>query len=69
MTRLAVSAAGILAQRHQIAAIGGIARVYVIPNASITFELTGIKIPRIDDKYEAKYIDWDLGGFGASLSR
>lgn len=45
-----------------IPSIGGIARVYVVPAASITFELSGIKIPRIDDKYEAQYIDWDLGG-------
>ncbi|HEX6323910.1 MAG TPA: hypothetical protein VFZ36_09305 [Vicinamibacterales bacterium] len=45
-----------------IPSIGGIARVYVLPNAAITFELSGIKIPRIDDKYEAKYIDWDLYG-------
>lgn len=45
-----------------IPSIGGIARVYVVPNASVTFELSGIKIPRIDDKYEAKYIDWDLYG-------
>lgn len=48
--------------RGPIPSIGGIARVYPIPNASVTFELSGIKIPRIDDKYEAKYIDWDLYG-------
>jgi hypothetical protein len=48
--------------RGPIPSIGGIARVYPVPNASITFELSGIKIPRIDDKYEAKYIDWDLYG-------
>ena len=45
-----------------IPAIGGIARVYVLPAASITFELSGIKTPLIDEKYEAKYIDWDLYG-------
>lgn len=45
-----------------IPSVGGIVRVYPVPNASITFELAGIKIPRIDDKYEAKYIDWDLYG-------
>ena len=45
-----------------VPSIGGIARVYVLPAASVTFELSGIKIPRIDDKYEAKYIDWDLAG-------
>jgi hypothetical protein len=45
-----------------IPSVGGIARVYVIPNAAVTFEISGIKIPKIDDKYEAKYIDWDLYG-------
>ena len=45
-----------------IPSIGGIARVYVLPSTAVTFELSGIKIPRIDDKYEARYIDWDLYG-------
>ncbi|MEX2270534.1 MAG: hypothetical protein WD690_03635 [Vicinamibacterales bacterium] len=45
-----------------VPAIGGILRGYVLPNASITFELVGIKIPRIDEKYEARYIDWDVYG-------
>ena len=35
-------------------------RPHVIPNASVTFEISGIKTPLIDQKYEAKYIDWDL---------
>lgn len=45
-----------------VPSLGGIVRVYPVPNAAVTFELSGIKIPRIDDKYEAKYIDWDLYG-------
>jgi hypothetical protein len=45
-----------------VPAIGGIVRVYATPNASGTFELTGLKVPRIDDKYEATWIDWDLYG-------
>jgi len=45
-----------------IPSVGGIVRVYPIPNAAVTFEISGIKIPRIDDKYEARYIDWDLYG-------
>lgn len=48
--------------RGPVPAIGGIARVYVLPNAAITFELSGIKTPLIDEKYEAKYIDWELYG-------
>ena len=60
--------------RAPIPAIGLIGRVYVAPNISITGEFGGIKIPRIDEEYEAKYFDFDLYGsvnftdnFGAQL--
>ena len=43
--------------------VGGIARVYVAPNISITGELVGIKIPdSIDEDYKAHYFDFDLYG-------
>jgi hypothetical protein len=43
--------------------VGGIARVYVVPNISITGELVGIKIPdSVSDKYKAHYFDFDLYG-------
>ena len=46
-----------------IPAIGGIARVYVVPNISITGELVGFKIPEnIDERYQAHYFDFDLYG-------
>lgn len=46
-----------------IPAIGGIARVYVVPNVSATFELTGIKLPgSINEDYRAHYFDLDLYG-------
>ena len=48
--------------RAPIPAIGLIGRVYVAPNISITGEFGGIKIPRIDEEYEAKYFDFDLYG-------
>jgi hypothetical protein len=49
--------------RAPIPAIGGIARFYVVPNISITGELTGIKIPdSISDDYKAHYADFDLYG-------
>ena len=41
---------------------GGIARVYVAPNISVTGEFTGLKIPNIDDRYQAHYFDFDLYG-------
>jgi len=41
---------------------GGIARVYVAPNISITGEMVGIRIPNIDERYQAHYFDFDLYG-------
>jgi hypothetical protein len=41
---------------------GGIARVYVVPNISVTGEMVGIKVPNIDDRYQAHYFDFDLYG-------
>jgi hypothetical protein len=49
--------------RGPIPAIGGIARVYVVPNISITGELSAFKIPdSIDSRYNAHYIDVDIYG-------
>lgn len=46
-----------------IPTIGGIARVYVVPNISITGEVTGIKIPdSISEEYKAHYADIDIYG-------
>jgi len=45
-----------------IPSIGGIGRVYATPNVAVTFELSALKVPKIQDKYEATYIDWDLNG-------
>jgi hypothetical protein len=43
--------------------IGGIARVYVVPNISVTGELIGIKIPdSVSPDYRAHYVDFDLYG-------
>jgi hypothetical protein len=46
-----------------IPTIGGIARVYVVPNISITGELNGFKIPEsVSTEYKAHYFDFDLYG-------
>lgn len=46
-----------------IPAIGGIARFYVVPNISVTAEVTGFKLPdSIDDRYKAHYVDVDIYG-------
>jgi hypothetical protein len=49
--------------RAPIPALGGIARFYVIPAASVTVEVTGLKIPdSIDESFEAHYADIDIYG-------
>jgi hypothetical protein len=48
--------------RAPLPAIGGVGRVYVLPEVAINFELTGFKVPDIDPKYKASYFDWDIHG-------
>jgi hypothetical protein len=49
--------------RAPIPAIGGIGRVYVVPNISITGEFTGVKIPdSLSKEYKAHYADLDIYG-------
>ncbi|MFB3852190.1 MAG: hypothetical protein ACE148_00020 [Vicinamibacterales bacterium] len=46
-----------------IPALGGIARVFVVPSFSITGEVTGFKLPEsIDEDYGGRYIDFDVYG-------
>lgn len=49
--------------RAPIPAIGGIGRVYVVPNISITGEFSAFKLPdSIDEEYRASFYDFDLYG-------
>jgi hypothetical protein len=49
--------------RGPIPTLGGVARVYVVPNVSITGELTAFKIPdSINNRYNAHYVDLNLYG-------
>jgi hypothetical protein len=49
--------------RAPIPAIGGIGRFYIVPNISVTGEVTGFKLPdSIDSRYAAHYVDVDIYG-------
>jgi hypothetical protein len=49
--------------RAPIPAIGGIGRVYVVPNISLSFEMTGFKLPEsIDENTRGRYVDYDAYG-------
>jgi hypothetical protein len=45
-----------------IPAIGGIGRYYVLPNVAITGEVTGLKIPTVQNKYGGHFADVDVYG-------
>jgi hypothetical protein len=46
-----------------IPAIGGIGRYYIVPNISITGEVSGFDLPdTIDKRYNAHYVDWGFYG-------
>jgi hypothetical protein len=49
--------------RAPVPTIGGIGRYYLLPNVSVTGELTGFKIPDfISKQYKAHYVDFDVYG-------
>ena len=55
-------------------ALGVVARGYVLPNVALNFEVSGFKVPNIQQKYAANYFDWDIHGtvnltnnFGAEI--
>jgi len=46
-----------------VPALGGIARVWVVPHVNVTAEVTGFKIPdSVEGRYNAHYVDFDLYG-------
>jgi hypothetical protein len=46
--------------RAPLPAIGLVGRVYVVPNVALNLEVSGFRVPRIDDELEANYADWDV---------
>jgi hypothetical protein len=49
--------------RFPAPALGGVGRYYIVPNISVTGEVTAFKIPdSIDDRYRAHYVDVDIYG-------
>lgn len=48
--------------RAPIPGFGGIGRIYIAPNISITGEVTGFAVPDIDEEYDGKFVDFDFYG-------
>ena len=46
--------------RAPLPAVGLVGRVYLLPNVALNVEVSGFRVPRIDDEVEANYADWDL---------
>lgn len=43
-------------------ALGLVGRVYVMREVAINMEVSGMRLPDIDPKYQASYFDWDING-------
>ena len=43
-------------------AIGIVGRGYILPNVAVNVEVSGFRVPRIDDQMEATYAEWDVHG-------
>jgi hypothetical protein len=43
-------------------AIGLVARAYPLREVAINFEVSGLKIPEVDEKYQGRYFEWDING-------
>jgi hypothetical protein len=50
------------AVKGPLPAIGGVGRVYVLPDVALNFEISGFQVPRIDPNYSGSYFDWDIHG-------
>lgn len=50
------------AVKGPLPAIGGVGRVYILPEVALNFELSGFQVPRIDPQYSGSYFDWDIHG-------
>jgi hypothetical protein len=49
-------------KRAPIPAVGGIGRIYVVPEVAITGEATFFTMPTIEDRYSGHYVDVDIYG-------
>lgn len=50
------------AVKGPLPAIGGVGRVYILPELALNFEISGFQVPEIDPKYKGSYFDWDIHG-------
>jgi hypothetical protein len=58
LTSLAVT--GEVAAQAPLPSIGVVARVYPLPDLALHFELGGLKVPPIRDRYEGSYSDMEI---------
>ena len=55
-------ASGEVVAQAPLPAIGIVARAYPLPDLALNFELSGLKVPKIDGKYEGNYTDMEFSG-------
>jgi hypothetical protein len=52
----------VVTAKAPLPAIGLVGRAYVLPNVAVNLEVSGFRVPRINDEVEANYLDWDVHG-------
>ena len=48
--------------RAPLPAIGMVGRGYVTREIALNFELSGLRVPNVSTRYQARYFDWNIGG-------
>lgn len=43
-------------------ALGVVARAYPLKALAVNFEISGMRVPDIDDQYQGNYVEWNLNG-------
>lgn len=53
-------ASGEVSGRAVLPAVWFVARAYPLPDLALNLEVGGMKIPKLQQRYEGHYVDWDL---------
>lgn len=57
-----IAVTGDIAAQAPLPSLGLVTRAYVLPDLALNFEISGLKMPEINDKYEGTYTDIELSG-------
>lgn len=52
----------LIVAKAPLPAVGVVGRGYLLPNVAVNVEVSGFRVPRINDQMEATYVEWDVHG-------